>query len=103
MLQIFDGTIAEITCSAAAPVFRLADQEREYDSRDYNQLPDLFDIDSEAISSPNRDNNITLVINGTDRSNNLTITCMDEDVFIGQFQIHFTLTLEFVSKFVNQT
>ena len=77
------------------------DQEREYDSRDYNQLPDLFDI--EAIPSPNRDN-VTLVINGTDRSrNNLTIMCTDEDVFTGQFQILFTLTLEFVSKFINQT
>ena len=99
-LQIFNGTLTKITCSAAVPVFRLMDQEREYDSGDYNQLPDLFDI--EAIPSPNRDN-VTLIINGTDRSNNLTITCMDEDVFIGQFQIHFTLTLEFVSKFVNQT
>ena len=76
------------------------DQEREYDHRDYNQLPDLFDI--EAIPSPNRDN-ITLIINGTNRSNNLTIICTDEDVFTGQFQILFMLTLEFVSKFVNQT
>ena len=100
MLQIFNGTLTEITCSAAVPIFRLMDQEREYDHRDYNQLPDLFDI--EAIPSPNRDN-ITLIINGTNRSNNLTITCTDEDAFTGQFQTLFTLTLEFVSKFVNQT
>ena len=84
------------------PVFRLMDQEREYDHRNYNQLPDLFDI--EAIPSPNRDN-VTLVINGTDRSNNLTIMCTDqEDVVIGQVQILFTLILEFVGnlKFINQ-
>ena len=81
------------------PVFRLVDQEREYDRRDYNQLPDLFDI--EAISSPNRDN-VTLVINGTDHSNNLTIKCRNEDSFSGQFQTLFTLILEFVSKFINQ-
>ena len=101
-LQIFNGTLMEITCSAAVPIFHLVDQEREYDSRDYNQLPDLFDM--EVILSPNRDN-VTLVINGTDRSNNLTIMCTDEDVFTGQFQILFTLTLEFVSKFIidNQT
>ena len=100
MLQIFKGTLTEITCSAAAvPVFRLMDQEREYDSTDYNQLPDLFDI--EAIRSPNRDN-VTLVINGTERSNNLTIMCTDEDVFSGQFWILFTLILEFVGKFINQ-
>ena len=99
-LQIFNGTSTEITCSAAVPVFRLVDQEREYDFRDYNQLPDLFDI--EIIPSPNRDN-VTLVINGTDRSNNLTIMCMDqEDVVIGQVQILFTLILEFVGKFINQ-
>ena len=100
-LQIFNGTITEITCSAAAvPIFRLMDQEREYDSRDYNQLPDLFDI--EAIPSPSRDN-VTLIINGTEHSNNLTIMCTDEDVFTGQFQTLFTLILEFVSKFINQT
>ena len=81
------------------PVFRLMDQEREYDSEDYNQLPDLFDI--EAIPSPNRDN-VTLIINGSERSSNLTITCTDEDVFTGQFQILFTLTLEFVGKFIIQ-
>ena len=95
---VFNGTLTEITCSAAVPIFRLMDQEREYDSMDYNQLPDLFDI--EAIRSPNRDN-VTLVINGTDRSNNLTIMCTDEDVFAGQFQTLFTFILEFVSKFIN--
>jgi hypothetical protein len=100
-LHIFNGTITEITCSATVhePEFRLMDQEREYDSRDYNQLPNLFDI--EAIPSPNRDN-ITLIIKGTDRSNNLTILCMDEDGFTGQFQLLFTLKLEFVSKFINK-
>ena len=101
-MYIFNGTLSEITCSATVyePILHLMDQEREYDSRDYNQLPDLFDI--EAILSPNRDN-VTLIVNGTDRSNNLTITCTDEDAFTGQFQILFMLTLEFVSKFINQT
>ena len=99
-LQIFNGTLTEITCSAAVPIFRLMDQEREYDSRDYNQLPHLFDI--EAIPSPDRDN-VTLVINGTGRSNNLTIMCTDDDSFSGQFQILFMLILEFVGKFINKT
>ena len=102
MLQIFNGTLTEITCSTTIhePIFRLMDQEREYDLRDYNQLPDLFDI--EAIPFLNRDN-ITLIINGTECSNNLTITCRNEDVLTGQFQILFTLILEFVGKFINQT
>ena len=97
---VFNGTLTEITCSAAVPVFRLVDQERVYDSGDYNQLPDLFDI--KAILSPKKDN-ITLVINGTDRSNNLTIKCTDDDSFSGQFQILFMLILEFVGKFINET
>ena len=80
------------------PIYRPVDQEREYDSRDYNQLPDLFDI--EAIPSPNKDN-VTLVIDGTDRSNNLTVICRNEDSFSGEFQILFILILEFVSKFIN--
>ena len=75
------------------------DQEREYDHRNYNQLPDLFDI--EAIPSQNRDN-VTLVINGTDRSNNLTIMCWNEDAFSDQFQVLFTLILEFIGKFIDQ-
>ena len=95
-LKIFNGTIAKITCSVAMPIFRLMDQEREYDHRNYNQLPNLFDI--EAIPSPNRDN-VTLVINGTDRSNYLTIMCWDEDLLTGQVQNLFTLMLEFVGKF----
>ena len=37
-LQIFNGTLAEITCSAAMPAYRLVDQEREYES--YAELPD---------------------------------------------------------------
>ena len=75
-------------------------QEREYDHRDYNQLPDLFDI--EAILSPNRDN-VTLVINGTECSNHLTIMCWNEDVLTGQVQNLFILILEFIGKFINQT
>ena len=100
--KYFNGTLTEITCSATVyvPVFRLIDQEREYDHRDYNQLPELFDI--EAIPSPNGDN-VTLVINGTKRSNNLTITCNNDDVLTGRFQILFTMILEFVVKFINQT
>ena len=61
-LQIFSGTLTEITCLAdnAVPVFLLVEQERVYhDSTDYDQLPDLFGI--EARVSPNRDN-VTLYI-----------------------------------------
>ena len=71
-----------------------------YDPSDYSQLPDLFDI--EAVLSTNR-NNITLFINGTSRSNNVTVICADFTNFLsGQFDPLFTLLLEFVSKFTNQ-
>ena len=81
------------------PVFHLVEQERVYNSRDYDQLPDLFGI--EARVSPNREN-VTLYISGTNRSNNVTVMCRNEDVLLGQDQILFTLMLEFVSKFLNQ-
>ena len=82
------------------PVFRLVKQEMVYDSEEYSLLPDLFGI--EARLSPNRDN-VTLYINGTNRSNNVTVMCRNTvDTFSGQFQTLFTLTLEFVSKFINQ-
>ena len=98
-LQIFNGTLTEITCSAAVPVFHLVEQEMQYGPEDYRLLPGLFDI--EARLSPNRDN-VTLYINGTNRSNNVTVMCRNVDAFSGQFQILFTLMLEFISKFINQ-
>ena len=98
-LQIFNGTLTEITCSAAVPVYRLVEQGIVYDS--YAELPDLFDI--EARRSPTG-NNVTLYINGSNRSNNVTVTCGYIDVSVGiSFNVLFTLILEFVSKFINQT
>jgi hypothetical protein len=100
MLQIFNGTLTEITCtsSAAMPVYRLMEQERVYDS--YDQLSELFNI--EVIPSPTG-NNVTLYINGTNRSNNMTIMCGYIDVSRGiSFNIIFTVILEFVGKFINQ-
>ena len=98
MLQIFNGTLTEITCSATVPVYRLVDQERVYDS--YAELPDLFDI--EARPSPTEDS-VTLYINGTNRSNNVTVICRNLDFSAGQdFSDVFTLILEFVGKFISQ-
>ena len=78
ILQIFNGTLTEITCSADVPFYRLMNQEGEY-YNSYNDFPGLFDI--EAISFPTEDS-ITLYINGTNRSNNVTITCRNVDVNI---------------------
>ena len=69
----------------------------------YDQLPDLFDI--EARPSPIGDN-VTLYINGTNRSNNVTVKCgtVTVDVSSGiSFDVHFTLILEFVGKFISLT
>ena len=102
MLQIFNGTLTEITCSATVPaavvVYRLVDQERVYNN--YTELPDLFDI--QARRSPTG-NNVTLYINGTNRSNNVTVMCINLDLSIGHnFNDLFTLILEFVGKFIDQ-
>jgi hypothetical protein len=100
-LQIFNGTLTEITCSAATPGYRLVKQGTVYDS--YTELPNMFGI--EARPSPTR-NNITLYINGTNRSNNVTVMCEDIDLSLSisnpQFHTLFTLILEFVGEFVNQ-
>ena len=96
-LQIFSGTLTEVTCSTAQPGFRLIKQQMQYDPDAYSQLPDLFNI--EAILSTNRDN-VTLFINGTSRSNNVTVICADFINYIsGRIDPLFTLLLEFVSKF----
>ena len=98
LLQIFNGTLTEIICSADQPVFHLVTEDgMEYDQHDYNLLPGLFDM--EAVVSPDR-NNVTLLINGTNHSNNVTVKCRNvHDVVLGQIETLFTLVLEFVSKF----
>ena len=88
----------EITCSADLPVFHLVTEEgMEYDHDDYSLLPGLFDI--EAVVSPD-DNNVTLFINGTNHSNNVTVMCRDlRNAVFGRTETLFILALEFVSKF----
>ena len=99
-LQIYNETLTEVVCSADVPVFHLIREEILYDS--YDQLPGLFDI--EAITSGR--NVATLYINGTNRSDNVTVICGNADVSSGLGQIKlkilFTLMLEFISKFINQ-
>ena len=89
-LQIFNGTLTEITCSATVPLFRLVKEESVYDS--YDELPVLFDIEARLSRSGEV---VALHINGTNRSNNLTVICRSVDFNSGQIEILFTLTLEF--------
>jgi hypothetical protein len=58
----------------------------------------MFDI--EVIPSPTG-NNVTLYINGTNRSNNVTVICGNLDTSL-QFHNLFTLILEFIGKLINQ-
>ena len=69
----------------------------EYDQTDYSQLPDLLDM--EAIISPD-DGNVTLFVNGTNRSNDVTVMCGHlRNAVRNQIETIFTLVLEYVSKF----
>ena len=69
-----------------------------YGPEQYSELPDLFNID--VIVSPTR-NNTTLFINGTNRSNNITVQCRNiTDPIFGRSEILFTSMLEFISKFI---
>ena len=80
------------------PVFRLVTEEgMEYDHEDYNLPPGLFDM--EAVVPPDG-NNVTLLVNGTNRSNNVTVMCRDLCHAVrGQTETLFTLVLEFASNF----
>ena len=95
-LQIFGGTLTEITCSADAPLFHLMEQDAPF-----NQLPDFISVGRSPTG-----NSVTLYISGTNRSNNVTVIC-GNDLASGisladDFQPLFTLTLDFVGKFTNQ-
>ena len=69
----------------------------EYNQADYSQLPGLFNI--EAVVSPDR-NNVTLFVNGTNCSNNVTAMCRHlRNAILGQTETLFTLVLEFICKF----
>ena len=69
-----------------------------YGPDQYSELPDLFNID--VTVSPTR-NNVTLFINGTNHSNNVTVQCRNiTDPIFGRFEIRFTLMLKFISKFI---
>ena len=98
-IQVFGGSLTEITCSAAVPVFsvfpffRLMREGRVYDS--YEELPDLFGIEATLSGKV-----ATLYINGTNRSNNVTVICRNIDASSGgEYETIFTLMLEFISKF----
>ena len=97
-LQIFSSTLTDITCSADVPVFHLVTGDgMKYDQADYSLLPGLFNM--EAVVFPDR-NNVTLFINGTNRSNNVTVMCGHlYDATLGLTETLFTLVLEYVSKF----
>ena len=73
------------------------DQEREYNS--YTNFSGLFDI--EAISSSTEDS-VTLYINGTNRSNNVTVTCRNVDVNIKLGEVSESILFSFILKFVGR-
>ena len=99
-VHIFSGTLTNITCSAIQPGFRLMKQNMNYDTEHYSQLPDLFDI--EARVSPTG-SEVTLLINGTSRSDNVTVICRNfTSIVLGHIEILFRLELEFVSKFIDK-
>ena len=81
-----------------AAVYRLLQRENVYDS--YEKLPELFNIEVRRSSSLMV---INLHINGTNRSNNVTVMCGNVNVSSGpQFHTIFTLILEFIGKYINQ-
>ena len=77
-------------------VYHLVQQGKVYVS--YAELPDLFDIEARRCPT---ENNVTLYINGTSRSNNVTVMCGNVDLSLGtSFNIQFTVILEFIGKFM---
>ena len=88
MLQIYNGTLASITCSTTTPNFRI---NGLYTSQHYNQLPELFGIG--VTVAPDR-SNVTLLVDGTTMAHNITIECQNIiDAVIGQTETMFQLTL----------
>ena len=71
----------------------------------FNQLPDFI-----RVGRSPTENSVTLYISGTNRSNDVTVTCGNVvDVASGvsltdnrEFQPLFTLMLDFVGKLINQ-
>ena len=93
IINIYDGGLTQVTCASAVPTFIINDV---YGPLQYSQLPALFSIEAKVAQDRN---NITLCINGTRKSNNLTIECKNViDTVRGQAVTLFQFTLEFISK-----
>ena len=75
----------------------MTEEGMEYDQTYYSQLPDLLDM--EAVVSPD-DRYVTLFVNGTNHSNNVTVMCGHlRNAVRSQIETIFTLVLEYISKF----
>ena len=93
ILHIFKGTVTEISCSTTAPSFFI---NGIYTSQHYDQLPGLFGI--EAVVAPDR-SNVTLRINGTSLTDNVTIECQNIiDPVVGHAETSFQFTMVFVGN-----
>ena len=93
ILQIFEGTVTEISCSTTVPSFLISGV---YTSQHYHELPSLFGI--EAVIAPDR-TNVTLRINGSSLSDNVTIECQNIiDPVLGHAETLFQFTLVFVGN-----
>ena len=76
-------------------------QDIVYDPENYDQLPNLFDIEVRVSPTGNR---VTLYINGTNYSDGVTVLCRNlSNPVIGQIETFFVLELEFVCKFIIST
>ena len=90
--------MTRVTCAATAPTFVINDL---YGPLQYNQLPALFNIEAKIAQDRS---NITLCINGTRQSNNMTIECKNViDTVRGLAETLFHITLESNCKFALMT
>ena len=91
LLQIFKGTVTEISCSTTAPSFFV---NGIYSSQHYDLLPGLFGM--EAVVASDR-SNVTLRINGTSLTDNVTIECQNiVDPVVGLTETLFWCTMVFI-------
>ena len=91
LLQIFQGTVTEISCSTTVPSFLI---NGIYTPQYYHELPGLFGI--EAVIAVDR-SNVTIHINGTSLVENVTIECQNIiDPVLGHAETLFRCTTVFV-------
>ena len=93
IVPTYSGSVTDIKCSGTNPTFLINDV---YSFFSYHQLPDLFSIEAKTAQNSS---SISLCVNGTSLSHNVSIVCQNVITILpSETDTLFRLTLQYSGK-----